>query len=179
MTKKKQRQEILAWLRVWSPEEKALVDQGLLERLLKHDAYRQAQTVATYLSLPHEWQTAPFIERALSDGKQVVVPKLVGDAEMIFVPYRSDELTEGALGILSPTSHDVVDKSEIDLIHVPGLLFNRQGYRIGYGGGFYDRYLADYEGMTLATVYEKQLCHFTPEPHDIAVKELIYSETNP
>lgn len=151
----------------------------LLERLLRHPVYRQAQTVATYLSLPHEWQTHLLVDRALAEGKRILVPKIIGAGQMVFVPYRSDELAEGPFGILSPTSHDVVDKSAIDLIHVPGLVFNRQGYRIGYGGGFYDRYLADYEGMTLATVYEKQLCHFTPDPHDIAVKELIYSETNP
>lgn len=58
----------------------------------------------------------------------------------------------------------VVPKGEIDLIHVPSLVFNPEGYRLGYGGGFYDRYLADYDGAPLATAYAFQLGEVTPAP---------------
>ena len=79
---------------------------------------------------------------------------------------------------MEPMSEEAVDKTEIDLIHVPGVVFNSQGFRIGYGGGYYDRYLADYEGISVSTMYQVQLEHFRPDQHDIAVKELIIYETN-
>lgn len=83
----------------------------------------------------------------------------------------------GAFGILEPIGDQPVPKSTIDLIHVPGVVFDPSGYRIGYGGGFYDRYLADYGGVTLATAYGFQLGDVVAEPHDIPVKELVIDET--
>ena len=92
---------------------------------------------------------------------------------MIFVDYDPDNLVATSFGLMDPASDMAVEKSEIDLIHVPGVVINAEGYRIGYGAGYYDRYLSDFEGETVSTVYPCQEMDFIPYSHDIAVREVI------
>ena len=87
--------------------------------------------------------------------------------------YDPDNLVATSFGLMEPASDLAVEKSEIDLIHVPGVVFNAEGYRIGYGAGYYDRYLSDFEGETVSTVYPCQEMDFIPYSHDIAVREII------
>ena len=176
MTKVSLRKAILEELKKFA-ENRERASRDLMTALTQHPAYSQARILATYLSLPHEIDTTFLIEQALADGKQVVVPKVVGQGQMIFVPYVSDQLKVGAKGIVEPISYLAVDKAMIDLIHVPAVGFRSDGYRIGYGGGFYDRYLVDYEGLTLGTALDSQLCHFSIDNYDIPVKELIIYDT--
>lgn len=77
---------------------------------------------------------------------------------------------------MEPISEEDVDKTEIDLIHVPGVVFNSQGFRIGYGGGYYDRYLVDFAGASISSIYSFQKSDFEPDYHDIAVKEVLIYE---
>lgn len=97
---------------------------------------------------------------------------------MIFVDYDESRLQKSSFGLMEPTSEEAVDKTEIDLIHVPGVVFNSQGFRIGYGGGYYDRYLADYTGASISTIYAVQQAEFLPAQHDVAVKELLIYEAD-
>ena len=69
-----------------------------------------------------------------------------------------------------------VETSKIDLIHVPGLAFNPSRYRVGYGGGYYDRYLNHFPGHTISTLYPCQIQDFHPDPHDIPVEEVLIYE---
>ena len=71
-----------------------------------------------------------------------------------------------------------MEPSQIDLIHVPGLTFTREGYRIGYGGGYYDRYLENFAGQTMSTIYPCQIQTFNPDSHDIPVQEVLIYEGN-
>lgn len=148
--------------------------QQVAAALLSTAYYQTAQTIATYLSLPHEWDTRYVIEQALRDGKQIVIPKTGKQGQMVFVPYETSRLVQTRFGTWEPeTAEQAVDKSEIDWIHVPGLIWNAQGYRIGYGGGFYDRYLSDYSGLTVSTLLSFQEQPFSPQPFDKPVKERI------
>ena len=176
--KKELRQTVLNQMKKLSGKEKEQADSWLTQRLLSSAAYQNAQVIATYLSMPHEVSTAAFIKQAQLDGKRVLVPKTYGQGRMIFVDFDGNRLQKSSFGLMEPTSEEAVDKTEIDLIHVPGVVFNAQGFRIGYGGGYYDRYLADYTGASISTIYAVQQAEFTPSQHDIAVKELIIYETN-
>ena len=176
--KKELRQTVLNQMKKLSGKEKEQADSWLTQRLLSSAAYQKAQVIATYLSMPHEVSTAAFIKQAQLDGKRVLVPKTYGQGRMIFVDYDESRLQKSSFGLLEPMIEEAVEKTEIDLIHVPGVVFNSQGFRIGYGGGYYDRYLDDYEGTSVSTIYQVQQEDFTPAQHDVAVKELIMYETN-
>ena len=173
------RKQVLREMKAISQEQKQFIDQTLTERLLHHPFYQEAKNIATYLSFPHEFQTQELIEQALKDGKKVLIPKTYPKGRMDFVVYDSQQLVKTSFGLLEPQGNlEVVDASQIDLIHVPGLAFTTEGYRIGYGGGYYDRYLEHFTGHTLSTVYHYQVQDFIPEKHDIPVQEVLIDERN-
>lgn len=173
------RKQVLQEMKAISQEQKQAIEQALTERLLHHPFYQEAKVIATYLSFPHEFQTQGLIEQALRDGKKVLIPKTYSKGRMDFVIYDLQQLVKTSFGLLEPQGNlEVVDASQIDLIHVPGLAFTMEGYRIGYGGGYYDRYLEQFTGHTLSTVYHYQVQDFIPENHDIPVQEVLIDEGN-
>ena len=173
------RKQVLQEMKALSQEQKQAIDQALNERLLQHPFYQEAKVIATYLSFPHEFQTQELIEQALRDCKKVLIPKTYPKGRMDFVVYDPQQLVKTSFGLLEPQGDlEVVDVSQIDLIHVPGLAFTTEGYRIGYGGGYYDRYLKHFSGNTLSTVYPCQIRDFIPEDHDIPVQEVLIDERN-
>ena len=177
--KSKLRKQVLQEMKAISQEQKQAMDQALTDQFLKHPFYQEAKVIATYLSFPHEFQTQELIEQALKDGKKVLIPKTYPKGRMDFVVYDPQQLVKTSFGLLEPQGDlEVVDASQIDLIHVPGLAFTTEGYRIGYGGGYYDRYLKHFPGHTLSTVYPCQIQDFIPENHDIPVEEVLIDEGN-
>ena len=173
------RKQVLHEMKAISQEQKPAIDQALTERLLHHPFYQEAKVIATYLSFPHEFQTQELIEQVLKDGKKVLIPKTYPKGRMDFVVYDPQQLVKTSFGLLEPEGElTVIDSCQIDLIHVPGLVFTTEGYRIGYGGGYYDRYLEHFPGHTLSTVYPCQIQDFSPENHDIPVQEVLIDERN-
>ena len=173
------RKQVLQEMKALPREEKQFIDQALTERLLQHPFYQEAKVIASYLSFSHEFQTQELIEQALKDGKKVLIPKTYPKRRMDFVVYDPQQLVKTAFGLLEQQGDlEVVDASQIDLIHVPGLAFTTEGYRIGYGGGYYDRYLEYFSGHTLSTIYPCQIQDFIPENHDIPVQEVLIDEGN-
>ena len=173
------RKQVLQEMKALPREQKQFIDQALTERLLHHPFYQEAKVIASYLSFPHEFQTQELIEQALRDCKKVLIPKTYPKGRMDFVVYDPQQLVKTSFGLLEPQGDlEVVDASQIDLIHVPGLAFTTEGYRIGYGGGYYDRYLEYFSGHTLSTVYPCQIQDFISENHDIPVQEVLIDERN-
>ena len=173
------RKKIFQEMKTLSQEQKQAMDQVLTERFLQHPFYQEAKTIATYLSFPHEFQTQELIEQALKDGKKVLIPKTYPKGRMEFVVYNPQQLAKTSFGLLEPQGDlEVVEPSQIDLIHVPGLAFTTEGYRIGYGGGYYDRYLENFAGHSLSTIYPCQVQEFDFENHDIPVQEVLIYEGN-
>ena len=173
------RKQVLHEMKAISQEQKPAIDQALTERLLHHPFYQEAKVIATYLSFPHEFQTQELIEQALKDGKKVLIPKTYPKGRMEFVVYNPQQLVKTSFGLLEPKGElEVVEASQIDLIHVPGLAFTTEGCRIGYGGGYYDRYLEHFTGHTLSTIYPCQVQDFITENHDIPVQEVLIDEGN-
>ena len=172
------RKSVLKKMKGLEPEIKRVADQSLIQRLRSLPAYKAASVIATYLSFPHEVDTSFLIDVAQEDGKQVVIPKTYPKGRMEFATYDPQKLKQTAFGLLEPEDgSQVIDKSKIDLIHVPGVAFQKGGHRLGYGGGYYDRYLADFDGATVSTIYACQEVDFAPAPHDIPVQEVLVDES--
>ena len=141
------------------------------------EAYRNAKTIYGYLPYNQEVRTVPMLEQALKDGKKVAVPKVYGD-EMKFL-YLDDltKVSKGYAGIPEPIADGPVADDETALVLMPGLAFDPQGHRIGYGGGFYGKFLAaEPNHPTLALCYEFQLLpELDTEEHDIPVDTVLWA----
>ena len=173
------RKQVLQEMKSIPQKQKIAMDQALTERFLNHPFYQDAKAIATYLSFTHEFQTQELIDQALKNGKKVLIPKTYPKGQMEFVVYNPQQLKKTSFGLLEPQGDlEVVDTSRIDLIHVPGLAFTTEGYRIGYGGGYYDRYLENFAGQTMSTIYPCQIQNFNSEDHDIPVQEVLIYEGN-
>ncbi|KXT77670.1 5-formyltetrahydrofolate cyclo-ligase [Streptococcus sp. DD13] len=170
------RKQMIQSLKTVDPIQKGQWDEVLAQQFWQSTAYQKSQRIALFMSMDFEVNTSPLLARALEDQKEVVLPKVLGKGKMAFFPYQPGELTPSSFGVLEPNSDQACAKEEIDLILVPGLAWNSEGYRIGYGGGFYDRYLADYQGATISIVYPFQRQIFSPQAFDIPVQEVLTSE---
>ncbi len=150
----------------------------LLEKLRESDEWKQAESVATTVSNLFEVPTKPIIEAAISDGKTVYLPKTMPHRQMSFLPFSSyDDLVVSKFGIPEPVYDEKLENQQPDLVLVPGLAFASDShFRVGFGGGYYDRFLNKYQGDTLALV--PSAMHFDTavwdaEEFDIAISKLI------
>ena len=140
MDKKTLRKQIREQKRAMSLTEIETASQKLQEKFCNTDYYRQAKTIYGYLPYNQEVRTIPILERALADGKNVAVPKVYGK-EMKFLYLQDLTLVEkGYSGIPEPIADTPVAEDETALVLMPGLAFDPQGHRVGYGGGFYDKF---------------------------------------
>ena len=141
------------------------------------DLYKQAKAIYFYLPYNQEVRTVPMIEAAFADGKAVAVPKCYGD-EMRFIEITSlDGIAPGYCNIPEPVFDEPIASDTTALVLMPGLAFDPQGHRIGYGGGFYDKFLAaEPNHPTLALCYEFQMLpHLETEAHDIPVDYVLWA----
>ena len=146
MDKRSIRQAVLVGREQISPAERIRMSEQITEMVRRQEAYRAAEDVLCFVSYGSEVVTDDLIEQALREEKRVYVPRVTdaGSGAMEFVRITGlQELTEGYKGIREPVSGDVYapDCTGKALMILPGVAFDRQGHRIGYGGGFYDRYL--------------------------------------
>lgn len=149
-------------------EQIASASQKLMEQLIAHPLYQKATSIYGYLSYNQEVRTEPLLRRAQADGKQIAVPKVLGE-EMKFFWLNWDHVAIGYKGIPEPTDDNIAD-DKTALVLMPGLAFDPHGHRIGYGGGFYDRFLQNEPHPTLALCYDFQMFDFLEtEAHDIPV----------
>ncbi|MBO5867581.1 MAG: 5-formyltetrahydrofolate cyclo-ligase [Oscillospiraceae bacterium] len=178
MDKKALRNYIKEKKRVMTEEEICAASAKLAELFLASDAYKAAKTIYGYLPYNQEVRTVPMLEQALRDGKRVAVPKVYGD-EMRFI-YMTDltQVEKGYAGIPEPLADAPVADDPEALVLMPGLAFDKEGHRIGYGGGFYDRFLAEEPNHpTVALCYSFQILPQLPtEEFDIPVDCVIYEE---
>ena len=172
MDKKALRREIGAKKRALSAAEIESRSAILAEKLFSTVQYRDCKSLYAYLSFNQEVRTNPIIQQAWADGKRVAVPKVVGD-EMVFIWIDSFEglAPQGAFHILEPIEDGPVASDETALILMPGLAFDPQGHRVGYGGGYYDRFLEkEPDHPLVALCYDFQLYdRLEVEAHDVPV----------
>lgn len=132
-------------------ETRARESEALCRHVMNWEAYRQARCVAGYLPLKREADVTPILRDCLQQGKQLLLPRVEGEGVMTLRLVRAlEELQPGSFGILEPSPDaPVVSPHTADLILVPLEGIDRSGMRLGKGGGYYDRLLQTYRGVTL------------------------------
>ena len=177
MDKKELRGFIRAKKRAMTEAEIEKKSAELAKLFLASEPYRRANTVYGYLPYNQEVRTVPMLEQALRDGKRVAVPKVYGD-EMRFI-YLTDlsAVEKGYAGIPEPMADGPVAHDPHALVLMPGLAFDAQGHRIGYGGGFYDKFLeSEPEHPTLALCYDFQMLPaLETQAHDVPVDTVLWA----
>ncbi len=148
----------------WGQAKRASISAGITEQILESAIYSRAKTIFTYVSTDQEIDTHRILQHALSVGKRVCVPRCIRQGEM--QAYHIDSMQElhpGKYGILEPEETAMqISPGEINLILVPALACDLHGYRLGYGGGYYDRYLMQTGAVTAALCAEENLLRELP-----------------
>ncbi|WP_208585910.1 5-formyltetrahydrofolate cyclo-ligase [Gracilibacillus suaedae] len=174
--KEQQRKKILKqWQQIMNRQ---LIERSIHTKLLQTDVWHQAHTIGITISKGLEWDTEQLIHKAWRQGKRIAIPKSnLKDHSMTFHCYQDgDELENVWADIWEPipSNATIMEKNFIDLMIVPGIVFSKSGLRIGYGGGFYDRYLQDYTGTTVSLAADFQIVDtINYEKHDKPVDILI------
>ncbi len=179
MNKKSLRLETLNKMKSLSPQQKCVADEWLFQQLIAHPKYQHANRIGIVMSMLHEINTDPIILHALQNDKLVFVPSTeYQQKKMVFQQlFDLNQVDMDERGIRY-VKHQTPINHSLDLVIVPGVVFNQNGYRIGYGGGYFDRFLSKYQPVNLSLVYDIQMTDLmTVEPHDYPVSELIIAET--
>lgn len=172
------RRRILARRKTLSPEDMERRGTAIQSRLVELEEYRRARTIHCYVSVKGEADTHRLIDRARQFRKRIVVPIVGPERRTLRHSEISslDQLTDGPFGLLEPRREHVrpVDLSEIDLVIVPGVAFDSQGNRIGFGGGFYDNFLKEVRVPKIGLAYEFQIVDRIPvATHDRKVDKVV------
>ena len=177
MDKKALRREIREKKRAMTEAEIVSRSERLGELFLKSQAYQNAKTVYGYLPYNQEVRTVPMLEQALRDGKRVAVPKIYGDTMRFLYLEDLSRVEKNDMGIPEPVADIPVAEDKTALVLMPGLAFTKNGDRMGYGGGFYDRFLAEEPNHpTLALCYDFQIVDSLPtEEFDIPVDTVLWA----
>lgn len=156
---------------------KSSLDIELASRFLTSDAYMSCKTMLIYVSTPYEVETREVITSALALGKRVALPVCENQGEMSFYYINSlCDLKAGKYGILEPqiSGKNMVTDFEDSVCVVPGFSFDPKGNRLGYGGGYYDRFLKNYTGISVGFCYGSFVKWEIPaESHDVPVDILV------
>ncbi|MBU0700809.1 5-formyltetrahydrofolate cyclo-ligase [bacterium] len=189
--KKHLRASILSIRNTLSPEERCLKSELIAKRLFDLEEFHKSSNILFYVAARSEVQTEGMIRQAIKQGKRVLVPVTDTENKRLFASELHDfdiELAPGAYGIMEPIEiyQRFVALDEVEMIIVPGAAFDLQGYRIGYGGGYYDRMIESIVGegskpalnvCLVGVCFECQLIDAVPiERHDMAVGMIITEE---
>ena len=146
---------------------------------IETEEYREAETLFVYVDCKHETETSDLIRRAWADGKSVAVPRVLGqEMKFFYIHSLETDLEDGYFGIREPYEKEPADEAADrpgSLMVMPGVAFDEARHRIGYGGGFYDRYLEAHPGLdTIALAFDFQVKEEVPfEPFDILPGKIV------
>ncbi|MEJ8548226.1 5-formyltetrahydrofolate cyclo-ligase [Brevibacillus borstelensis] len=174
--KKELRRQILAQRAAVSPEERGERSGRMCRLLLSFDRLRGCRTVMAYYPFREELDIVPFLEKALERGQEIWLP-LTLPAERRIVPYvytGPAMLKRGTYGILEPDPAQAAEgrPDSLEAVLVPGVAFDRRGGRMGYGAGYYDRFLSSLSRrpLLIGCAFDLQVQQAVPmEPHDISL----------
>lgn len=152
--------------------EQRLARDGIMEKLFSLKEFKSAKTVCFYISKDQEVATKQMIKNALKLGKKVLVP--VTNQHIELVEFTSfEDLAPGAFGVLEPKTKNKTD-AEPEIIIVPALAFDLDCHRLGYGKGYYDKFLKTTKAMRIGIAYDFAIVDVLPRhEHDIAMDLII------
>lgn len=178
LNKQQMRKDMLERIQELTPNEKQKIESAIHKHFLNSSLFKSSKVIGITHAQLTEWSTISIIEHAWKQCKTVALPKSVSKNHRLdfYVVDNLQQLIPGYAGIMEPDPNCCIPirTEEIDLLVVPGVVFDKQGYRIGYGGGFYDRLLANYKGKTVSLVGELQIVENIPKEHfDLPVQYMI------
>lgn len=177
MDKKELRREIRDKKRAMTVQEIETASEKLAQLFFQSPQYCRAKTIYGYLPYNQEVRTVPMLLKALEDGKRVAVPKVYGDEMKFIYMTELSQVEKGYAGIPEPIADGPVAHEPEALVLMPGLAFTKDGRRMGYGGGFYDKFLAQEPNHpTLALCYAFQIVeHLPTEEYDVPVDCVLFA----
>ena len=183
MTKKEYRETALYLRESLNPSEVAYTSRGICEDIIELDEYKQAENLCLYMHIHNEIILDTLMDAAFEDGKKVWLPKVSNKSSeentMDFYRYQKGmKLINGAYNIPEPDSTEKLTPDDKTLIIMPGAVYSEDRKRIGYGGGYYDRYLSEHTMChTIAVCFELQIFPDIPsDPHDIRPDMIVTEE---
>lgn len=162
-------------------DKRLAISEKIQALLFKSKLWKEAEVIGIYISSKYEWDTRNIIKAAFEEGKKVAIPKTISDVRrldfyQISDLSQSEKVKSGRFTIEEPVIDETIylDKNKINLLFVPGLIFSKSGYRIGLGGGYYDRFLTDFINTSVSLVSEKQIKESIPtNEYDISIQYII------
>ncbi len=179
--KKDLRQTMLARRNALSPQEVAAKSQAICEKVWQYVKDDACKTVMAYIPLGNETDMRPLLDRLLAAGKRVAAPICGPESTLIAsqIENLTTDLAPGYFGILTPKEERPIPVTEIDAVVVPGISFDPKCNRLGFGGGYYDRFLPRLrnEAQKIAVCFDCQISEsLEAEPWDCPV-DLVVTET--
>jgi 5-formyltetrahydrofolate cyclo-ligase len=169
--KQQLRQQCRALRRELGGEHRQRASRSICEHLAAWAIFQRAETVLTYMPIKAEVDLRPLLEQF--PAKRWALPRIVPEENhrMDFHPYHPQQLVIHPFGMAEPAADlPLIPAEEIQLVLVPGLAYDRQGWRLGYGGGYYDRFLASFGGISAGVTYQALVLESIPHhKHDVAV----------
>ncbi len=161
-------------------EQKDRLDVKIASRIENLWAFREAKTLLAYMSLPIEVGTKPLLETAKKHGKRIALPLCITETHSMefYIVEDESQLAKGAYGIMEPdvsVCEKLTDTAD-SLCVVPALAFDRNGYRLGFGKGYYDRFLSSYKGKTVGIIYTDYIVNELPHGRYDKKVDFIISE---
>ena len=140
---------------------KELKSEIIFSNLIQTEEYKNAKIIALYKSLETEVNTTKLIDYSINNGKVVALPRVVNNELMFYKISINDKLEKSKFGVYEPISNNenIINKDEIDLIIVPGICFDEEMNRLGFGKGFYDRYLYNCRSKFIGICFEEQILY--------------------
>jgi len=147
-------------------DEKCFIDKKIIRKITQLWSYREEELLLTYVSIGSEVDTKELIQYALNDGKKVAAPRCVENTrDMDFYLIKSlDDLELGSFGVMEPIKErcEKLEDFSKGVCIVPALAFDKRGYRLGYGKGYYDKFLGNFGGRIIGVCYSFCMCDELP-----------------
>jgi 5-formyltetrahydrofolate cyclo-ligase len=173
--KSKLRRECLGFRKTLGAEIRAQASLAICARIEAWSVFQQSQTILSYMPIKSEVDLTPLLAR--HPQKRWALPRIIPEEShsMVFHEYDPDRIIRHSFGMAEPSPDSpVIHPAEIELALVPGVAFDRRGFRLGYGGGYFDRFLENFQGVSAGIVFQALLLGAVPRAaHDIAMQWVV------